>query len=154
MKPSSLFAALALISAPAHAEMFSMTCYPKNSTPYKITFIARRGKRPSLAARPASSGRTMPSMSRINRPNISYMWPPRRRDKRARSILHFDYSAINTDLSDIRVIDGASHKTDKCASDNFQAAALPTHESRSVAHEDQNRSIAHQDRRLLSPIQR
>ena len=44
MKPSSLVAALALISTPAHAEMFSMTCYPKNSTPYTVTYnsVARQ----------------------------------------------------------------------------------------------------------------
>lgn len=56
--------------------------------------------------------------------------------------LAFDYSGINTDVSNIRVIDGASDKTDKCASDNFQEAALPMGESRSAA-------IQHQDRSLL-----
>ena len=37
--------------------------------------------------------------------------------------LAFDYSGINTDVSDIRVIDGAHDNMDKCESDDFQEAA-------------------------------
>jgi hypothetical protein len=149
MKPSSLFAALALISAPAHAEMFSMTCYPKNSTPYKVTFNSE-ARQATIIGGTTGFVRTYNAFDVTDKPSKHILYVATKAPGQTRTLyLAFDYSGINTDLSDIRVIDGASDKTDKCASDNFQAAALPTHESRSVAHKDQNRSIAHQDRRLL-----
>ncbi len=140
MKPYSLFAALTLISAPAQAEMFSMTCHPANSTPYTVTYNSG-ARQATIIGGKTGFVRTYNAFDVTDKPSKHILYVATKAPGQTRTLyLAFDYSGINTDLSSIRVIDGASDKTDKCASDNFQAAALPMRE---------HRSIAHQDRRLL-----
>ena len=133
MKTISFFTALALISAPADAKIFSMTCYPVHSTPYKVTYNTEARQAAIIRRQDGNlSGRTLPSMSRISRPNTSYMWLRKRQDKRVLFILRLIIPGSILDVSDIQVIDGAHDNMDKCESDDFQEAAaeaLTTHRS-------------------------
>jgi hypothetical protein len=155
MKTSSIFfAAFALISAPAHAEIFSMTCHPEYSTPYTVTYNSE-ARQAAIIGGKTGFVRTYHAFDVKDSKHILYVTT--KAPGQTRTVyLAFDYSGINTDVSNIRVIDGASDKTDKCASDNFQEAALSTGraDSRRSPRETEDRaktgrSIGHQDRRLL-----
>jgi hypothetical protein len=105
MKPSNLFAILALISAPAHAEMFSMTCYPQNSTPYKVTYNPTARQAAVIGGR-TGFVRTYNVIDVTDKPNKHVLYVAIRAPGQTRSLyLAFDYSGINTDVSSIRVID-------------------------------------------------
>jgi hypothetical protein len=109
--------------------MFSMTCYPANSTPYTVTYnsVARQA---AITGGRTGFVRMYHALDVTDKPSRHILYVATKAPGQTRTLyLAFDYSGINTDVSSIRVTDRASDKTDKCASDNFQAAALPMRES-------------------------
>lgn len=119
-----------------------MTCYPEYSTSYTVTYNSE-ARQAAITGGRTGFVRMYHAFDVKDKPSKHILYVATKAPGQTRTLyLAFDYSGINTDVSNIRIIDGASDKTDKCASDNFQAAALPMRESRSAA-------IHHQDRRLL-----
>ena len=132
MKTISFFTALALISAPADAKIFSMTCYPVHSTPYKVTYNTE-ARQAAIIGGKTGFVRTYTAFDVTDKPSKHILYVATKAPGQTRTVyLAFDYSGINTDVSDIRVIDGAHDNMDKCESDDFQEAAaevLTTHRS-------------------------
>jgi hypothetical protein len=133
MKTSNIAIALSLIGVPAHAEIFSMKCFPEAGVPYTVTYNSD-ARQASITGGKTGFVRMYHAFEVKDNPSNHILHVATKALGQTRIVyLAFDYSGINTDVSATRVkgVDG-SDKSDKCESDNFRQAALPMHEERSV----------------------